>query len=42
MRKQIAVNNADFNKGTPAVCALSMVDVSVVEPKTFTLATSVN
>ena len=42
MRKQIAVNSADFNKGTLAVRALWMVDVIGVEPKAFTLATSVN
>ena len=38
---QIAVNVSDFNKGTLAIRALWNVDVVVVEPKSFTLATSV-
>ena len=38
---QIAVNHADFNKGTLAVRALWMVDVLLAEPKSFTLASSV-
>lgn len=39
---QIAVNHADFNKATVAIRALWMVDVIVLEPKAFTLATGVS
>ena len=38
---QIAVNVSDFNKATVAIRALWMVDVIVLEPKAFTLATAV-
>ena len=39
---QISVNHADFNKATVAIRALWMVDVIVLEPKAFTLATGVS
>ena len=38
---QISVNTADFNKALAAIRALWMVDVMELEPKSFTLATSV-
>lgn len=38
---QIAVHVADFTKASLAIRALSMIDVVVIEPKSFTLATSV-
>ena len=38
---QIAVNVSDFNKASLAIRALSMIDVVVIEPKSFTLASSV-
>lgn len=38
---QIALNLADYNKASLAIRALSMVDVIVIEPKAFTLASSV-
>ena len=39
---QIAVNVADYNKASLAIRALSMIDVIVLEPRAFTLATLVS